>query len=191
MEEAKLIVKYSKILKQQGLFPGSSGNISIRDGDKIFITPSGISKDELKSDEISCIDLDGKTLNSIPPSSEYQMHIEIYKARDDVKAIIHSHPPFVLISMACGLRLKYYTVEFEVKQTKPQYVEYKKPGSKELALAVAKVIKKTDLVILKRHGIVAVGGNLQLARTLTEECENTFKINYFVHLFKLTKLMNR
>lgn len=184
MQEAKLIIKYSKILKQQGLLPGSSGNISIRKGDKIFITPSNISKDELKPKDISCINLEGKILNSIPPSSEYKMHIEIYKARDEIKAVIHAHPPFVLISIACDLELNYYTVEFEKFIGKPQYIGYKEPGSKELAESVANAIKKTNLVILKKHGIVAAANSISLARIIAEDCENIFKINYFLNLFK-------
>ena len=184
MQEAKLIIKYSKILKQQGFMPGCSGNISIRKGDRIFITPSSKLKDELKPEEISCINLSGKVLNSIQPSSEYRMHIQIYKERDDVSAIIHAHPTFVLIYTECGLNINYYTVEFKKLIKKPEYVKYEEPASVELARSVAKAVKKSDLVILKGHGVVAVGKDLSSARAIVEDCENLFKINYFLNLYQ-------
>ncbi|MCX7905540.1 MAG: class II aldolase/adducin family protein [Elusimicrobiales bacterium] len=184
MQKAKLIIKYSKILKDEGILPGSSGNISIRIKDRIFITPSGISKDELTFKKISQIDINGNILNKIPPSSEYKMHIEIYRKRPDVNAIIHAHPQFVLICLECNIKLKYITVEFEKNVGKPIYLGYLKPGSNKLAKKVAEASLKSNLIILQNHGIVTIGKDISQARIIAEDAENLFKINYFISLLK-------
>lgn len=184
MQEAKLIIKYSKILKSQGILPGVSGNISIRRENKIFITPSGISKDELSIKEIAEIDLEGNQINKIPPSSEYKMHIEIYKKRRDIKAIIHAHPPFVLICMYAKIKPKYETLEFKKTIGKISYIGYIPPGSLKLAKEVAKAATQSNLILLKSHGIVCLGKNLSQARIIAEDCENLFKINFYLKLIK-------
>lgn len=184
MKEAKLIIKFSKLLKTEGILPGSSGNISIRTKNKIFITPSGISKDELTVNDISVIDFNGNRLNKISPSSEYKMHVEIYKKRQDINAIIHAHPPFVLICMEAKIKLKYKTIEFKKFIEKISYVGYIEPGSLKLAKEVAKASIKSNLILLKSHGIVCLGKNLSHARIIAEDCENLFKINYYLRLIK-------
>lgn len=187
MQQAKSIVYFSKLLKNQGLLPGSSGNISIRNKDKIFITPSGISKDELKISDISEIDLEGNQLNKVPPSSEYKMHIEIYKKRSDINAIIHAHPLFVIICMQAKIKPKYKTLEFKKTIKNIAYVNYIEPGSLKLAKEVAKASLKSNLILLKSHGIVCLGKTLSEARIIAEDCENLFKINYCLCLYNKIK----
>ncbi len=185
MEETKLIIKYAKILKKAGILPGSSGNISIRLKNKIYITPSGISKDEIDEKDLSCININGDILNGIKPSSEFRLHIEIYKTRDDINAIIHAHPPFVLSCMILDLKIDYsLTVEFEKIAGKPIVVGYEEPGSQKIAQKAAYAARKSNIILLKRHGIVALGKNLSQARIIAEDTENLFMINYLTQLFK-------
>lgn len=182
MEEIKLLLKYSKILKNSALLPGSSGNISIRKGSFIYITPSGISKDELDEKKLSHIDINGNILNNIKPSSEFRMHIEIYRKRKDINAIIHAHPPFTLACMALNIKIDYsVTVEFMAVVGKPSKVKYIQPGTLELAKETAKAADKSNIIILEKHGIVALGKDISQARIIAEDTENLFKINYLIY----------
>ncbi len=180
-----MIIKYARLMKESGIFPGSSGNISVRLRNRIYITPAGISKDELSEKLLSCIDINGNMINTIKPSSEFKLHIEIYKRRKDINAIIHAHPPFVLICMNSGMKIDYsLTVEFRKIAGKMAFVEYEKPGSDKLAQKAAIAASKSNIILLERHGIVAVGKNISEARIIVENTEYLFMINYFTKLLK-------
>ena len=79
----------------KGFCAGNEGNHSYRIGEnRILCTPTGISKSALKPDDICTVDLEGKQISGTRKrTSEINLHLAIYKARPDVKAVIHSHPP--------------------------------------------------------------------------------------------------
>ena len=174
------IILTCKKLKAQGLLPGASGNISIREKNSVFITPSQIDKEELSIEDISEIDINGSLLNSIKPSSEYILHLEIYKKRNDVKAIIHTHPPFVIAYSITKAKIDYnLTVEFPLIVGKISFCPFKTPGTIELARAAASNIKDSSALILENHGLVCVSTDLNKAKIITEEVENFLKIKSF------------
>ena len=76
---------------------GSEGNISYRQKNEIYITPSGIKTSNLKPNDISKVDLNGKILNKKKPSSEILLHLWIYKNHKDTRAIVHSHSKWASI----------------------------------------------------------------------------------------------
>lgn len=180
------IIFYSRKLKRLNFLAGSSGNLSIRYKDIIFITPSQKDKEDLKINDISEINLEGKVLNKITPSSEYLLHCYIYKNRKDINAIVHTHPPFTI---AYSITRTKYNPHLTVECKYPiKFARFIPPGTKELALEVAKKVKDTNAVILENHGLVSAGETIEKATILTEEIENLFKINFLVLLLdKLNK----
>ncbi|BDZ67261.1 class II aldolase/adducin family protein [Methanobacterium ferruginis] len=173
------ICETAHYIYSKGLAPGKSGNISARSHDVIAITPSGVSLGYLKEEEIVFIDLDGNVLaGGENPSSELQLHLEVYQNREDVKGIVHTHSPY-----ATGFALAGENIErlegFGPKKTPfLKMVEYAPPGTTDLAVSVGKGLKEEDVVILKNHGVVATGKNLFEAGLLAEFVEETAKTQF-------------
>jgi len=106
-KEREEIVKYTKQIYKKGFVTAHSGNISLRVGDKlILITPSSKSYEKLKSSDIVEINFEGNIIDGHKmPSSEYKLHVEIYKSRKDVNAVIHTHSIFACTMAALNLSL--------------------------------------------------------------------------------------
>lgn len=182
---AKKIIIAANTLKKMGLLPGTSGNISIRYEDKIFITPTGISKDSLKAKDISIIDINNRFINNIKPSSEYRLHTQIYKTRPDINAIIHTHPPYTIAYSFFKQKINYnLTAEFNIIIKKISFCPYVKPQTIELAKLAAKCSLKSDVIVLKNHGLLCLSKDIDMAMILSEEVEHFFKINYIYHTLK-------
>lgn len=160
------------------------GNLSARlDNNKILITPSGFEKTALKPEDLLLIDLSGKILKgNLKPTTETWMHIGIYKSRPDVNAVIHTHSPYAMIFAVINEPIPVLTVEFasgvghEIPVT-----EFVLPGTKDLAEEVVRALRKDRLAVLIRsHGIVAVGESLeeayQVAIIVEEEARTYFWI---------------
>ncbi|MEO0084860.1 MAG: class II aldolase/adducin family protein [candidate division WOR-3 bacterium] len=189
----KDIVQVGQELYEKGLIVATDGNISGRLSNRlILITPAGFCKGKLKQNEIVRLVID----KSIPkqtqpkPSSEYLMHIMIYKARPEINAIIHAHPVFAtaIASTPIGKISKdqlFHLSEFQPLVGKVAMIDYLPPGSKELAQAVATEMTQANVVIMARHGVVVANKNLTEAFFCLERIELAAK------LFILTQLINQ
>jgi L-fuculose-phosphate aldolase len=183
---AKELVDVSHYIYKKGLVPGKSGNISCRFYDdnvsKIAITRSGISKRNVEADDIIIIDMDGNILEGDKkPSSETFLHLGIYNERKDVNSIVHSHSPFATGFSMSNKKLKRLEGFGPIENPYIPYVKYSPPGSEELAKDTALMMKDEDAVILKNHGTVAAGVNLDEAALLAEFIEDIAKIQYIAH----------
>ncbi len=182
-EIATKMVEVSSYLYDKALVPGKSGNISIKfkkNGlEQVAVTPSGLSLKSLVENDILIVAMDGTLLYDVDnkkPTSELLMHLNIYRERNDVNAIIHTHSPiatgFAFAEEKIG-RLEGFG---PIKNEFIPFIDYKPPGSVELADAVSIGLKNEDMVVLKRHGVVAVGENLDDAALLAEFIEESAKI---------------
>lgn len=156
------------------------GNVSARlTDDTILITPSSVPKHLIKPANIVKMKLDGTVLSGGVPSSEWRMHVEIYKVRDDVKAVVHTHSSSILALSMAGYKVDTSVVEarYYLGETIPE-IPYHPPGSQELADAVARTFKigKVNVAILKNHGVVAVGSNLLEALNRAEVLEHLAEV---------------
>jgi len=188
----KEIMTVSHYIYSKNLVPGKSGNISARfqeNGfEKVAITRSGIAKKNVAEDDVIIIDMEGNVLEgNKKPSSETFMHLGIYKNRDDINGIVHGHPPYTTGFSMSELPLKRLEGFGEIKNPLISFVKYSPPGSKELARDTAEMMKNEDVVILKNHGIVAAGVNLDEAATLAEFIENVAKTQFVSHILNLNK----
>jgi L-ribulose-5-phosphate 4-epimerase len=174
------LVKCGRELYENGLVKGTSGNISakIPDADSFLIKPSGARMKDLKPEELVLVDLQGnKIRGKRNVSLETPIHAAIYRARKDVQAVVHTHPP---TATAFGIaRTEILPLQVEVFMFLPNgvpVVPFEPPGSEAVAEAVQKRMAKYDAVILENHGIVTVGSTIEAACNLNEMVEEAAKI---------------
>ena len=180
------IINVGNSIFNKNLVSGKSGNISKRIkssiGDIVAITPTLKSLESLKQEDIVLVDLDGNLLTNGNPSSELFMHLEIYKKRDDVNGIVHTHSPYATGFSFSNKRIKRLEGFGEIKSPYLSYVEYEKPGSSELALKVRENIKDCDVLVLKNHGVICIGKNLKEAESLAVFVEESAKTQYVTYM---------
>ncbi len=158
------IIRYADIIDCKGFSPGTSGNISLRYQDKIIITASGVSNGNLSYDDLVVIDFEGKLIEGKQKaSSEKMLHVEFYKKRADINAIIHVHPTFLSSFAAAKKGLEepvmaenvYYFGEIPL-------ADYALPSSMELVNNTAKYFDKYNAILMANHGFIV--GDVDLAQ---------------------------
>jgi len=175
METATKLAEIAKRLYNRNMNAALGGNMSIRLGDEIAITPAGINKGFMTEDDVVVVDMDGAKLRGNgTPSSEGKMHYEIYKARPDVNAIIHAHPPF-----AVGFALAHHDLPDDILPEATillGYVpclSYVTPSTIELAREVAQGLAHRNAALMANHGAITVGADLEEAYNRMELLEQT------------------
>lgn len=150
------IIKYGDIIDAQGYSPGTSGNISARFGDKILITASGSSNGDLAYEDLVLIDFEGKVVDGDKKaSSEKMLHVEFYKKRPDIGAIIHVHPPYL-----SGFAAARQSLEAPIMAENVYYfgkiplAPYGLPSSMDLVNKTAKYFDEFNAVLMANHGFI-------------------------------------
>lgn len=180
------IINVSNEIYNKGLVSGKAGNISKRikasTGDIVAITPTLKSLSDLKEEDIVLVDMDGNLLTKGKPSSEVGMHLEIYKKRDDVNAIVHTHSTYATGFAFSNKNLKRLEGFGEIKNPYVASIEYAKPGTVELAKNVGEDIKNEDVLILKNHGVICVSDDLNEAKLLAVFVEESAKTQFVTYM---------
>lgn len=181
------ICKTMKRLFDRGLISALGGNISARlPGMREFwITPSGVFKGELTSEDLIKMDLDGRVIEGfLRPSVESPFHAMIYRKRADVNAVIHSHNPIATGLALAGIQIQPVTIEAAVVLRKVKIVPWAFPGTEKLAKLVGEHIEGARALILMNHGVVGVGSNLLEAEAIVETLEEVAMVQFIASLFK-------
>jgi L-fuculose-phosphate aldolase len=150
----------------KGYCAGNEGNHSCRIAEnRVLCTPTGISKGFLKPDDICTTDMEGKQIaGSRKRTSEMLMHLAIYKARPDVKAVVHSHPPHATAFAVAGVDLPTCIhPEAEVFLGAVKTAKYVTPGDKRLGESLLPYVKDSNVIILQNHGTVSYDVDLENA----------------------------
>ena len=180
------IINVSNEIYNKGLVSGKAGNISKRikasTGDIVAITPTLKSLSDLKEEDIVLVDMDGNLLTKGKPSSEVGMHLEIYKKRDDVNAIVHTHSTYATGFAFSDKDLKRLEGFGEIKNPYVASIEYAKPGTVELAKNAGEDIKNEDVLILKNHGVICVSDDLNEAKLLAVFVEESAKTQFVTYM---------
>ncbi|MBA2852608.1 L-fuculose-phosphate aldolase [Methanococcus maripaludis] len=174
-------IKICRLLYDRKYVVGSGGNVSIRDGNLIYITPTGLSLGFLTKEDICIADLNGNIIKG-KPTSELNMHLKIYQNKDLINAVVHTHSMYCTAFSALDKKLKLVTPEAEMVVKKIAYVDYFPCGSLELAENVSECIE--DSIILKNHGIVTLGKDVTEAYIKTEVLEEVAQLNYIMNNLK-------
>lgn len=168
------IIKYGDIIDSKNFSPGTSGNISVRHGEKILITVSNSSNGDLAYEDLVLIDFDGNEHGSNKKaSSEKMLHVEFYKKRPDINAIIHVHPPFLSSFAAAGKNLEAPVMAENVYYFgKIPLANYALPSSMELVNNTAKYFDKYNAVLMANHGFIVGDVDIQQAYLKLELAES-------------------
>lgn len=157
LHPADQLVMIMQRIYEYGMTTTSGGNLSIRDenGD-VWITPSGIDKGSLTRADICCVKPDGTVLGPHKPSVELPFHLDIYKIRPDLKAILHAHPPtLVAFSVARVLPAENLVPDLAQVCGKVVMADYDVPGSEQLGRNIAKRFAEGyNTVMMENHGCV-------------------------------------
>ncbi|MCD6310277.1 MAG: class II aldolase/adducin family protein [Candidatus Eremiobacteraeota bacterium] len=187
------LVETGKHLDKLGFFPGTSGNISIRNpDDTMLITPSGVSKGQLKPEDLIIMDFSGNVLcGEGRPSSEAKMHFFIYKARPDVNAIVHCHPPFTTGFAAAGISLDMPVLPEAILILGPvPVVPYATPGTWEVPESLRPYIDGGNSFLLANHGALTLGKSLEEAGHRMETLELFAKVIVIARLLGGEQLLS-
>lgn len=160
-------------LAATGLSPQMSGNVSARAGERVFITPSGVAYADLLPADIAEIALDGRVLSgTFPPSSEWQMHCAIYRARPEAGGIVHAHSDFatVLAVMKRPIPAFHYMVAVAGGRD-IRCAPYATFGTAELGEHAVAALTDRKACLLAHHGQVALGETVETALHLAHEVE--------------------
>jgi L-fuculose-phosphate aldolase len=177
MNEATLrseVVAVAQAIDRAGFCPSKSGNVSARFGEGLLITPSGLPYAQTTPDDLIHLAFDGVVLaGSGKPSSEWPFHTEIYKARPDAQAIVHTHSPraTALASTRRGIPAFHYMIAL-CGGADIRCAEYATFGTPELAANAVKGLEGRKAVLLANHGVIALGGSLAGAHQIVAEVEN-------------------
>ena len=178
-DTARQIAECCRALYEQGLIAGADGNITVRlDEKRVLVTPTGVIKSGLVSDDMVEVDLSGKLLQGHRlPSSELDMHLRILRARQDVAAVVHAHPPVATGFGVAGLAIDDGVLpELICQMGQVPLVPYGTPGTSDLGDALEPYISKHDALILANHGAVTCGATLNDARVRMESLEHAARI---------------
>jgi L-fuculose-phosphate aldolase len=171
------LVWVTRSLVERGLIQSSDGNISARlDERLLLITPSGMYKISMSPEDLLVIDMNGtvhQARTGLHPTSEMLIHLEAYRQRPEINAVIHAHPPF---STALTLAGKPFPVEYipEVLTALgdvPTAV-YATPGTQGMADSIHKLILTHNCILLSHHGSLTVGSSLEEALIAVERMEH-------------------
>ncbi len=181
------LVAAARRMTAQGLMPGPSGNLSARlDAERVLIVPSGVPKAALQPEELLIVDLEGRVLagrRDLKPTSEWPMHLEVYRRRGDVGAVVHAHPAGAVALTLAGVRLDEPILpESVLLLGDVPTAAYATPSTPENREAIAGLIDAHDVILLARHGALAVGRTVEEAVTRMEVLEHTAKTLLWAHL---------
>lgn len=162
----------------RGLAFGSTGNLSVRLDDQIWITPTGGSLRNLRPEDLACIDEVGTALNAKKASKESPFHLAAYRnAGDRARAIVHLHSTYS-VAMSCLARPEFppITPYFQMRVAPLTVLPYFRPGSPELGVAVGEAVRDHNCMLLRNHGLITLGRTLEEAVDRAEELEETAKL---------------
>jgi len=188
------IVEVGRRLYARGHVASNDGNISVRlDERRILTTPKSVSKGFMTPDMMCVVDPDGRKLSGDrDPSSELLMHLEVYRQRPDVNAVVHAHPPLATGFAVAGIPLD-RAVLAEVITTLGSIpiAEYGTPSTQELPDAVRQYIKAHDGLLLANHGALTVAHELFAAYYKMETIEHFAKISLVARMLGGERLLTQ
>ena len=188
------IVEVGRRMYARGYTASNDGNISVRlDDGRLLMTPKSVCKGFMDPSMMCITDLDGKKLaGERDPSSEMQMHLEVYRQRPDVNAVVHAHPPIATAFAVAGIPLD-RAVLAEVVTTlgSVPIAEYATPSTKELPEAVRKYVRAHDGMLLANHGALTLGADLLSAYYKMETIEHFAKISFVARMLGGERLLSR
>ena len=174
------IIEAGGYLAYRGLIVAGAGNISVQvSAERVLITPAGKRKGNLTADELIAVDLLARRLDSANgrPSSELGMHLCVYNQRPDILACVHAHPPYAVACSVAGISLAAPVLpEIVAAVGEIATAEYATPSTPEVAASISPLLARGDAIILKNHGVLTIGPDLESALNKMEMVEHLAQV---------------
>ena len=156
-----------------GINQGKAGNVSARHGEGYLVTPSGLPYEETHAEDIVRMDLQGTAQGQRTPSSEWRFHQDIYRARPEVNAIVHTHSPYATPLACMGLEIPAFHYMVAVAGGKNiRCAPYATFGTQALSDNAVAALTGRKACLLAQHGMIAVSTSLKSALALAVEVES-------------------
>ncbi|RUM35750.1 MAG: class II aldolase [Desulfobulbus sp.] len=171
------VLKTARAMNRTGLNQGTSGNVSVRCDKALLITPSGLAYDICQPDDIVMLRMNGNVEKGRKPSSEWQLHRDIYRSFPDASAILHAHPPWCT-TLACldrEIPAFHYMIAVAGGDS-IRCAEYALFGTEQLARNVNQALKGRSACLMSHHGMICFADNLEKVLELAIEVENLAKV---------------
>ena len=183
-EAMQEMVQTARSLFHRGYSFGTAGNLSVRLGDRVLVSPTNGSFEDLTEEAIAIVDASGNRLNAAVPSKETHFHLSLYDVRPEAHAIVHLHSTYATaVSCLAGLdpldALPVFTPYFAMRIPCLPVVPYLRPGHPSLADEVRAAGRLSPAMLLKNHGPITAGKTMREASALAEELEEQSKL-YFL-----------
>jgi len=171
------IVEACRWLVTAGLVQGTSGNVSVRAGERMLITPSGVPYERMEPEDVVAVELAGdgssfRARGGNVPSSEWRFHFDILRSRPEVGAVVHTHSPYATAFAICRKELvaTHYMIAAAGGPT-IRVADYATFGTQELTNAALAALEGRWACLLANHGVIATGPTLERALWLAQEVE--------------------
>ena len=179
-QEREAVCRVGRLLYDRGYVAANDGNISVKVAEnRLLITPSGVSKGRMTPEMLLVTDMDGTVIEGDRhPSSEGKMHLEVYRGRPDVNAVVHAHPPVSTAFAVCrrGLETPYLSELVAGLGQVPCTTSFAMLSTEEVPESVRPYLADHNALLLANHGALAWGGDLWEAFDRLETVEHTAKI---------------
>ena len=165
-------------LADAGMSPGSSGNLSVRHGDRIIISPTGSDLGSLDPDQLSVLDFDATLLSGAAPSKEYPFHRAFYRRDDTLRAVVHVHS-LAASAVSCldpwseRSAIPPLTPYFVMRVGQTPLIPYADPGDPAQADAIQASGSRFRAALLQNHGAITAGRTVREALEAVVELEHT------------------
>lgn len=171
-QERRDIVETAKRMLDTGLVVNTSGNVSVRVDQHVAITPSGCAYATLTANDVVVVDLAGEVLDGdLLPSSETPLHLSVYAAKPEARAIVHTHSVHATAVSTLVRELPAIHYQIITLGGPVPVAPYRTFGTPELAEAVTTAMRDRSAVLMQNHGATTIGATVDeaLARTITLE----------------------
>ncbi len=179
-ETKKILLNMTRRSYEEALFAGTSGNLSVYDREKetMIITPSSIPYETMKEEDLVLMKLSGEIIEGRHrPSSEWRMHAAVYKEREDVGAVVHTHSPYATSFAVNREPIPIILIEMIPFLGGDMLVaDFAMPGTEDVGREALKVLKGRNACLMSNHGVLAVGENLEQAHIRAIYAEDAAKI---------------
>ena len=179
------LVAVCRRLWERDLIGAAEGNVSARLGpDRFLVTPAGVGKGNLRPAELVVVDATGAVVKGRGrASSELRMHLAAYAARPDAAALVHAHPLTAVALTVAGLPPPNHLVpEASVTLGEVAVAPFATPGTEEVPRALAPLLPQHDVILLSRHGALALGASLAEACDRMETLERVARVALLARL---------
>ncbi len=182
----RAIERVAHSIHRRGLTHGRTGNLAVRDGERVLLTPTGVSLADVDADRLSVVALDGSHLDGPKPTKEAFLHVALLRVRTEANAVVHTHSVHAA-AVSClsdvdpENPIPPLTAYYGMRVGKLRMLPYFAPGDPAATGAVEEAARVTHALLLRNHGPVIAGADLDTALDAVEELEHT------AQLFLLTR----